>query len=182
MPEEKKEKPSVEGKEVNKELSVDELKKELEECRAQKNEYLSGWQRERADFLNYKREEMERIGQLAGFVKEELILEMLPIMDNFEVIEKNLPENFKKDKNIEGLMQVKIQFADFLKQLEVEEIKSIGEKFDPHFHEIVEEVEIKDNGSASSPQRESGTIIEEVQKGYMINSRLLRPARVKAIK
>ena len=117
---------------------------------------------------------MERIGQLINYAKEELILDILSIMDNFEVIEKKLPENLKKDDNIKGLMQIKIQFQDFLKTLGVEEIKSIGEKFDPNFHEVAEEVEKKD--------KESGIIFEEIQKGYKINGRLLRPAKIKVVR
>lgn len=154
--------------------SQEELKKKIEECEKKAAEYLSGWQRERADFLNYKKEEMERIGQLINYAREELILEILPLMDNFNVIEKKLPENSKKDENVKGLLQIKIQFQDFLKGLGVEEIKSIGEKFDPHLHEVVEEIEVKD--------KEKGTVIEEVKKGYRADGRLLRPAKVKVIK
>jgi len=159
--------------------SQEEFKKQLEECEKKAAEYLSGWQRERADFLNYKKEEMERIGQLINYAREELILEILPLMDNFEVIEKKLPENLKKNENIKGLLQIKIQFHDFLKSLGVEEIKSVGEKFDPKFHESVEEVE---PASPADKGIKSGIIVEEIQKGYKSNGRLLRPAKVKVSK
>ena len=159
--------------------SQEEFKKQLEECEKKAAEYLSGWQRERADFLNYKKEEMERIGQLINYAREELILEILPLMDNFEVIEKKLPENLKKNENIKGLLQIKIQFHDFLKSLGVEEIKSVGEKFDPKFHESVEEVE---PASPTDKGIKSGIIVEEIQKGYKSNGRLLRPAKVKVSK
>jgi len=148
--------------------------RELEECQKLKEEYLAGWQRARADFLNYKKEEMERIGEFFKYANLNLILKFLPILDNFEIAEKKLPENLKADVNIKGFLQIKNQILDFLKNQGVEEIKSIGEKFDPNFHEVVEEVEVKD--------KEPGTIIEEIQKGYKINGRLLRPARIKVIK
>lgn len=127
---------SGEPKEVNKELGIEELQKELDECKKQKEEYLAGWQRERADFLNYKKEEMERIGQLVGYAKEELILEILPIMDNFDVATRQnlFPEKLsgqekeRIEKIIQGVNQIKKQFQDFLKSLGVEEIKSVGEK------------------------------------------------------
>ena len=151
---EKKEVEKKENKEVPKaEQSLDELKKRIEELEKQKAEYLSGWQRERADFLNYKKEEMERIGQLINYAKEELILEILPIMDNFDVAEKNLSDDLKKDDNVKGILQIKIQFQNFLKSLGVEEIKVIGEKFDPKLHEVVEEVEIKDKESGHNNRR-----------------------------
>ncbi|OGZ18865.1 MAG: nucleotide exchange factor GrpE [Candidatus Nealsonbacteria bacterium RBG_13_42_11] len=152
----------------------EDLKKKLEECEKKAAEYLAGWQRERADFLNYKKEEMERIAGLVVYANEGMILKILPILDNFNVAEKKLPENLKKDEHIKGLLQIKNQIQDLLKNQGLEEIKSLGEKFDPNLHEVVEEVEMKD--------KEPGTIIEEIQKGYKINGHLLRPAKVKVIK
>jgi len=160
--------------EEKEELSVEELKEKLEECERLKEEYLAGWQRERADFLNYKKGELERIGEIIKYGDLGLILKILPIADNFELAEKNLPENLKTDENVKGILQTKNQILDFLKNQGVEEIKSVGEKFDPNFHEVIEEVEVKD--------KESGIIIEEIQKGYKINGRLLRPAKVKISK
>jgi len=155
-------------------LNIEELKKKLEECQKLKDEYLAGWQRERADFLNYKKGELERIGEIIKYGDLGLILKILPIADNFELAEKRLPENLKNDESIKGILQIKNQILDFLKNQGVEEIKSVGEKFDPNFHEVIEEVEVKD--------KESGIIIEEIQKGYKINGRLLRPAKVKISK
>jgi len=160
--------------EEKKELNIEDLKKQLEESEKKATEYLSGWQRERADFLNYKKEEMERIKGFMVYVGMELVLKILPILDNFEIVEKKLPENLKNDVSIKGLLQIKNQILDFLKSQGVEEIKSVGEKFDPRLHEVVEEVEQKD--------KEPGIIIEEIQKGYKINGELLRPARVKIVK
>lgn len=149
-------------------------KKELEECQRQKDEYLTGWQRARADFLNYKKGEMERIKELLGYVGEEFILKILPLLDNMEITEKKLPENLKNDENVKGILQLKNQISELLKSRGAEEIKSVGEKFDPNFMEAVEELEIKD--------KEPGTVLEEIQKGYKINGRLLRPAKVRVTK
>jgi molecular chaperone GrpE len=170
MEEEKRK--TEEGKE--KELNSEDLKKKLEECEKLKNEYLAGWQRERADFLNYKREELERMEEILKYANEELILKILPILDNFEIVTKRLPEDLKNNENVKGILQIKDQILNFLKEQGVEEIKSIGEKFDPNFHEVVEEIEIKG--------KEPGTVVEETQKGYKINGRLLRPAKVKVAK
>lgn len=154
----------------------DELQNKLQELEKQKSEYLSGWQRERADFLNYKKEEMERITELLKYSKEELLMKFLPIMDNFDVIENNFPDLMEKDGSAKGFMQIKEQLRNFFKNQGVEEIKSVGETFDPHLHEVVEEIESKDK------EQKTGIIVEEVQKGYTINGKLLRPARVKVIK
>ena len=160
--------------ETKKELNIEELKKKLEECEKLKSEYLAGWQRARADLLNYKKDEIERIDELIKYADVGIILKILPILDNFEIVEKNLPENLKNDKNIKGILQIKTQLQDFFKNQGLEEIKTVGERFDPNLHEIVEEVEKKDC--------QPGTVIEEIQKGYKIQDRLLRPARVKISK
>jgi len=153
---------------------IDEIQQKLEECERLKSEYLAGWQRERADFLNYKKEEFERVGELIKYGGIGLILKILPILDNFEVAEKKLPEDLKANGNIKGILQIKNQILDFLKNQGVEEIKSVGEKFDPNFMEAIEQVETK--------EKEPGIVIEEIQKGYKINGRLLRPAKVKVTK
>ena len=188
------------------------IARELEECQKKKDEYLAGWQRERADFLNYKKEEIERIGEILKYAGEGLILKILPILDNFEIAEKKILEDLKgeedkssspptksrlrdeggkereenkfssspfagareNDENVKGLLQIKTQFQDFLKKLGVEEIKSVGEKFDPNFQEVIEEIKTKD--------KESGIIIEEIQKGYKLHGKVLRPAKVKIAK
>jgi molecular chaperone GrpE len=160
--------------EPKKEITSEELKKELEKCQKKTEEYLAGWQRARADILNYKKEEMERVSGLLEYALQEFILKTLPILDNFEIAEKKIPENLKNDEQIKGLLQIKTQLQDFLKSQGIEEIKSVGKKFDPNFQEAVETIE--------KEGVESGAVLEEVQKGYIINGRLLRPARVKVAK
>jgi len=170
------------------ELNIEELKK-------QRDEYLAGWQRSRADLLNYKKEEMERIDGILQYAQEEFILKILPVLDNFNLALKEIPEELKQNEHAKGLLQIKTQIEDFLKSQGVEEIKATGKKFNPNFHEAVEEVEKV--GSAFAPasakatagekatadkDEESGMIIEEVQKGYLINDKLLRPSKVRVTK
>lgn len=150
------------------------LQKELEECQRQKQEYLAGWQRARADFINYKKEEMERIQELIGYAKEEFLLNILPILDNFDQAEKKIPEQKLQDEEIKGLLQIKDQLLNYLKRLGAKEMKIMGEKFNPNLHEVAAEEE----KAGTDP----GTIIEEVQKGYMIGDRVLRAAKVKVAK
>ena len=134
-----------------------------EECEKKASEYLAGWQRARADFLNYKKEEMERIGEFLKYASEEFVLKIIPVLDNFEMAEKNLSEDIKNSENIKGILQIKKQLEDFLKNQGVEEIKTAGEKFDLNFMEAVQNA-------------------EEERKGYKINGRLLRPAKVRVTK
>jgi len=161
-------------KEPSKETSLEELKKLLEETEKQKAEFLAGWQRARADFLNYKKEEMERLKGFIDYATEEMILRLLPVLDNLELAEKNLPNDLQSNEYVKGLLQVKVQFLDFLKSQNVEPIEALGQKFDPQFHEVAAEKEAKDK----APQ----TVIEEVQKGYLINKRLLRATKVRITK
>jgi len=157
-----------------KEKKIEELEKELKECQKLKEEYLNGWKRERADFLNYKREEKERLKEVSNLLKEDLILKILPTLDNFEIIEKKLPEKLKKDEYVKGIFRIKNQILDFLKKEGLEEMELVGQKFDPNLAEIVEAIE--------KEGLDSGVIVEEVKKGYKLNGRLLRPARVKVVK
>ncbi len=171
---------SHEKKEAKKDdIDKDDLGKKLEECEKLKDEYLAGWQRARADFLNYKKDELERIESLISFANTGLMLKILPILDNFELAARqNFPsenlsgqEKKEKERIIQGFLQIKTQLENLLKSQGIEEIVSLGQKFDPKLHEVVEEIEADD--------KEPGIIIEEIQKGYMCVGQVLRPAKVK---
>jgi molecular chaperone GrpE len=153
----------------------EDLKKKLGDCQKQKDQYLAGWQRARADLLNYKKEEIERIEEILKYAGEELILKILPILDNFNFAEKEIPEELKNNEDVKGILQLKKQLLDFLKKEGVEEIKiKLGEKFDPNFMEAVETVEKADC--------QPGSIVEEVRKGYKLHGKVIRPAKVKVTK
>jgi molecular chaperone GrpE len=150
------------------------MKEETKELEKKSKEYLEGWKKERADFLNYKKEEMERIGALIKYANEEWILKILPVLDNFDLALKKIPQELQKDENVKGLLQISQQIKEFLKLQGVEEIKAVGEKFDPNFMEAVGEEKVEG--------REAGVVIEETQKGYLMCGRVLRPAKVKISK
>jgi len=160
-------------KESSKE-KIKELEEKIKKCEEEKSEYLTGWQRARADYLNFKKSETERIREIIENANEELILKILPILDNLELAEEGLPEDLKDNDYTKGILQIKRQFQDVLKQEGIEEIKAVGEKFDPNFHDVVEEVEKK----GITP----GTIIKEIQKGYTLNGKVIRPSKVKVSK
>ncbi len=153
-------------------INIEEIKKQMEECQKQKDEYLEGWKRERAGFLNYKKDEIERIEGLIKYANEELILKFLPILDNIHLAEKQMPDDLKDHQWAEGILQIKTQISDFLRSQGVEEIKAEGVNFDPNFHEVIGEVEGK----------EPGMVAEENQKGYLLNGKVIRPSKVKIIK
>ncbi|MGD0576757.1 MAG: nucleotide exchange factor GrpE [Candidatus Staskawiczbacteria bacterium] len=158
---------------MNTEKSVEELKKDLEEAKAKCEEYLNGWKRERADFLNYKKSEAKRIGELLESSDEMMLLKILPIFDNILLAFTHVPIELKDSRWVAGFIQIKDQFADFLEKQGVDAIKSEG-KFDPNIMDAVEEVKVEG--------KEPGIVIGEVQRGYVIHGRLLRPAKVKISK
>ena len=161
-------------KDKDKQKETKKTKQELKECQKQRDEYLACWQRAQADFLNYKKQEVERLKKAVEYANLDLVLKILPILDNFSLVEKKLPEELKNNENIKGVLQIKTQILDFLKNQGIEEIKAVGEKFDPNFHEAVEEVEAED--------KESGMVAEETQKGYTLHGKVIRPTKVKVVK
>ena len=184
-----------------------ELKKiteELEECKAKREEYLNGWKRERSDFLNHKKEEMERIGIIIKYANEELILKILPILDNIFLAESQVPEEYKEEDTpsskyswgqaskawVQGFLQIKKQLSDLLFKEGIERIEVLGKEFDPNTMEAVDwtgpdpvQSEEENSGSPSSADSaESGVVVEEVQRGYTLHGKVIRPAKVKVTK
>ncbi len=161
-------------KEEKQEEMVPAPKEILAECEKKKEEYFSGWQREKADFINYKKGELERLEEILFSAKESLLLKIIPVLDNFDLAEKAIPEKDKEDKNVKGMLLIKKQLLETLKGMGLKEINCIGQKFDPEKQEAIEEIEKKD--------AESGTVVEEIEKGYELNDRIIRPAKVKISK
>jgi molecular chaperone GrpE len=164
-------------------VAMEEVKKQLEEAKVKCEEYLNGWKRERADFLNYKKDEMERIGQLAKYANEELILKIIPILDNIYLAETHVPEELKNHKWIEGFNQIKNQLCEFLKREGIDAIETVGKTFDPNTMEAVEEVDFaKSDFAKLAKSGDKNVVVEEVQRGYVMNDKLIRPAKVKISK
>jgi len=152
---------------------IEKLKEKIKELEKQKNEYLKGWQRERADFINYKKSQEEKIKEFINLEKENFVLKFLPILDSFDFALKHA-NNSKNKQEIEGFLKIREQIINFLKNQGLEEINCQEKEFNPNFMEAVEVIEDK--------KEKSGKVIEEIQKGYKFNGRLLRPAKVKVVK
>lgn len=148
-----------------------DLKKELEKYKKQSEEYLNGWQRTKADFENYKKRQAKIFSELDQMANQNLILEILPILDAFKSAGQHLPEELKNSEWAKGILQIKSQLESLLKENGLEGIKSVGEIFNPNLHEAVEKVELKN--------KKENEIIEEIQKGYLLNKQRIRTAKVK---
>lgn len=145
---------------------------ELTKCQKDRDEYLAGWQRARADLINYKKDEAERISRTIQFANEDLISDLLVVLDSFALVENSL---VSRDSDLKPFLLIKSQLENVLKHRGLEKLKvKKGDNFDPIFHEAVEAV--KDEAF------ETNQIIEVVADGYNLNGKLIRPARVRVSK
>lgn len=126
---------------------------------SKEEEYLNNWKRAQADLINYKKEEMQRIGELIKFGNERLILEILDLMANLELADKHIQDD--------GLKNILKQFEILLKNYGVERIAVVGQKFDPAIHEMV-----------VPPDDGAGDSLVEIRPGYTMHGKVIRPARV----
>jgi molecular chaperone GrpE len=127
-------------------------------------------QRERADAVNLRRRHDEQMASLKNVVKANVIRELLPIIDNFERALKHVPETLADNDYIKGVQGVVKQFEKTIGELGVERIKTVGEPFDPRFHEAVQ----MDDGDGAQE-----VVSEELQAGYRIGDDVIRHAMVK---
>jgi len=135
-------------------------------------ELLDKYVRFQAEFDNYKKRSFKEKADFVKYANQGLIMELLSILDNFERGIKSAEQ--KKDYALlhQGVDMISKQLHSLLETKGLSRIKSVGEKFDPHQHEAVEVIEGDDEGA----------IIEELQSGYLLSGRIIRPARVKVIK
>jgi molecular chaperone GrpE len=124
-----------------------------------------------AEFQNFRRRMEEENRRYAAFANEELVRTFLPILDNFERALAAAEKNQSFEALMGGVALTHRQLLDLLKKTGVEPIETKGKSFDPNFHEAVERV--------SETEEPENTIVQELQRGYMMNSRVLRPSLVK---
>jgi len=142
-------------------------------------EYLSNWKRERADFINYKKDESRRMEEFVRFANEDLVLEMMELVDDLEIVTKEVPGV--------GLEHVSKRFSELFKKYGVERI-SVEGQFNPALHEAVLEegsigrTESVANNGISVETEAGGTKMVEVRAGYTLHGKVIRPARVKLTK
>lgn len=135
------------------------LREKLKKAVGEKQEYLEGWQRSRADFANFKKEEASMHADRLDRLRAELLGSLLPALDALELAVKHHPE----EKTL-GMLEK--QFLDSLKSFGVERFGEKGEEFSPHKHEALR-------------QNEKGEEVESVQRsGYAVGEKIIRPAHV----
>lgn len=162
--------PDEEGNLSDLQKRLKNTREELKKCEVGRKEYLEGWQRTKADHINYKNDEGKRIEDMARFLTAGLIQEILPVLDSFDLaLGHSLSPEMER-----GILLIRSQFEDILRKRGLKTISvNAGEVFDPERHESIGEVEF---------DGQEGLIAQEVQRGYMLGNRVLRPARVRLSK
>ena len=153
---------------------IDRLKADLEAARREAADNRAGWQRAAADFANYKRRSEQEREATLGLANEMLLAKLLSVVDDFDRALAAMPPELEHLGWIEGLWLVERKLRALLESEGVTPIEAVGKAFDPREHEAAIHEE-----TASAPE---GTVIGEIQRGYRIRDRVLRPALVKVAK
>ena len=150
---------------------VTETVRAVQEAKEEAQTNLAGWQRTQADFENYKKREEAKQREIMEFAKEVTIVKLLPTLDTLQQGLKHSPQGIDETwlKGIQATLQ---QLEKVLADMGVKKIEAVGKKFDPNFHEAVREVPGQESDS------EDGLIVEDLQTGYEINGKVIRPSQV----
>jgi molecular chaperone GrpE len=146
---------------------TEELKKALDEEKSKCELNLERWQRAQADFVNYKRyAEKEKLDN-CKFANTNLLLNILPVVDDFERALAAIPHSETKHKWAEGLKLIYNKFQDVLKKQGVEPVNALGEEFDPRFMDAI-----------TCGKGKKDIVLMELEKGYKLYDKVIRPAKV----
>ncbi|GMQ94974.1 MAG: nucleotide exchange factor GrpE [Patescibacteria group bacterium] len=153
--------------------SIKKLREKLKSCTKEKREYLEGWQRAKADFINAKKGNEARVKELSDFAKEELITDILPAIDSFEMAFADTKTWEAVEKNWrKGIEYIHSQLLAALESNGLKQTDPRGETFNPALHSSVELVK-------TNTKADDGKVVEVVQKGYELNGKIVRAAKVK---
>jgi molecular chaperone GrpE len=166
--EEKVEQGEVEQIEAEQPEEIESAKKALAEEKEKAEKYLGNWQRAQADFINYKRRSEQERAEVVNYANSTLILNILPVVDDLERALRSAPEELAESPWVDGIRHIYRKLQGVLEAHGISAIEAEGKDFDPNFHEAVMTVE-----------GEEGKVIEELQKGYKLRSRVIRPTKVK---
>lgn len=156
---------------LQEELPPEELRSKLQEAEVLAQENYNKYLRGQADFDNFRRRMRKEREEQLKYAAQPLIEQLLPALDNFERALSAGEDTHDTESIVKGVKMVLGQVEQALKDVGLEPIATVGEPFDPQFHEAVMTVE--------DDQFESGVIVEEMQKGYQLKDRVIRPAMVK---
>ena len=146
---------------------IEALKQALAEEKKKAEANLANWQRAQADFINYKRRSEQEKEEIGKFANTTLMLTLLPILDDLERAFTSTPPQMAKLTWVDGIRLIERKLRASLEAQGLSQIKALGEPFDPRLHE-----------AAMHGKGKEGIVIEELQKGYMLHDRVIRPTMV----
>lgn len=146
------------------------LREELSQLQKERDELFAQLQRVSADYANFQKRAPKQISDTVTYEKEKIFRTLLPALDNFEHTLASADSAETVEVLVKGIAIVYDQMLDILRSHEVEQIEALGEKFDPAFHQAMMQ--------RAESDEEDGVILEEFQKGYRLNGRVIRPSRV----
>ena len=152
------------------ENKLEERHDTIESLQKEKDELFAQLQRVSADYANFQKRVPKQISDTIGYEKERIIKTLLPALDNFEHTLQSAHSAENVDVLVKGIRIIYDQLLDILKSHNVEQIEALGEIFDPAMHQAMTQ--------QSDPDKEENTVLEEFQKGYRLNGRVIRPSRV----
>lgn len=152
---------------------VKKLREKIKNLEEKNLEYLTGWQKERAEGVNLRKRLEEEKKEFAKFAKEDIATEIIPVLDSFESAFKNKEAWEKVDKNWRvGVEYIHTQLVNVLANHGVKVVNPMGETFDPQRDEAIEMVEVED-------KKDDHKIVEVASVGYKIGERIIRAPKVK---
>lgn len=167
----KAEEPSqAEHEETKEKNDLDELPSKIESLEKEKDELFGKLQRVSADYANYQKRVPKQISDTIGYEKERIMKSLLPALDNFEHTLQNAHSAEQLDVLVKGIQIIYDQLIEILKSHNVEQIKALDEPFDPAVHEAMTQ--------QTDEEKEPNVVLEEFQKGYTLNGRVIRPSKV----
>ena len=151
-----------------------DINEELKEARRLVEEFKDKYLRAHAELDNARKRLVKEKEEYVKFANEDILNEMLYVTDNFDRALEHMNGTQKVESVLDGIKMIQKQFHTLLEGHGVKKIEALGKKFDPKLHEAVEHVETGED--------KEDIVMEEIQAGYMLNDRLLRPAVVKVSK
>ncbi len=150
---------------------IEALKKQIEELTAKQDEYLNGWKRAQADYVNFKNEQEKHSKELAQFAGMSLVIQFIPLLEHFRNAFLQVPEELKNSEWVKGIQHIQNQMKEALKLLGLEEYNdSVGKPFDPNLHQAV--------GQEARTDFDDDIVSQEISLGYRYHGRVISPAKV----
>jgi molecular chaperone GrpE len=152
--------------------TIKKLKEKLKVCEAERSEYLTGWQRTKADFVNLRKKDEELKSDFIKFAKEGVLSDLIPVLDSFDLAMQNTSVWEKVDKDWrQGIESIYTQLQSIMTTHGIAKISPLGETFDPAFHEAVQTIPVEDKAK-------DNIVVTVLQAGYSLGGKSIRPAKV----